>query len=48
MDYKKLVEEKEVFLKNLKPEWYKQAEAKGVFDPASVKDMKLKTSYKNN
>ena len=46
MDYKQLVEEKETFLKTLKPQWYKEAEAKGVYDPASRKDMKLKTSYK--
>jgi len=45
MDYGKLVEEKKVFLNTLKQEWLKQGEAKGLLDPASRKDMKLKTSY---
>ncbi len=45
MDYRKLVEEKKTFLNTLKQEWYKKAEEKGVYDPASRKDMTLKTSY---
>ncbi len=45
MDYKKLVEEKKPFLNTLKQEWFKKAEAKGVYDPDSRKDMILKTSF---
>ena len=45
MDYAKLVEEKKTFLNGLKQEWFKKAEAKGIYDPASRKDMVLKTSY---
>ena len=45
MDYGKLVEEKKAFLGGLRQEWIKQGEAKGIYDPESRKDMKLKTSY---
>lgn len=45
MDYGKLVEEKKKFLDTLKQEWIKKAEEKGLYDPASRKDMVLKTSY---
>jgi nitrite reductase (cytochrome c-552) len=45
MDYGKLVEEKKTFLGGLRQEWIKQSEAKGLYDPESRKDMKLKTSY---
>ena len=45
MDYGKLVEEKKTFLSGLRQEWIKQSEAKGIYDPESRKDMKLKTSY---
>ena len=45
MDYRKLVEAKEIFLNTLKQEWYKKAAEKGLFDPATRKDMVLKTSY---
>jgi len=45
LPYAKLVEEKKTFLDTLKQEWYKQGEAKGVYDPATRKDMVLKTSY---
>ena len=45
MDYGKLVEEKKTFLGGLRQEWIKQSEAKGIYDPESRKDMKLKTSY---
>ncbi|WP_310600511.1 ammonia-forming cytochrome c nitrite reductase [Desulfobulbus sp.] len=45
MDFAKLVEEKKTFLNTLKQEWFKKSEAKGLYDPASRKDMMLKTSY---
>jgi nitrite reductase (cytochrome c-552) len=45
MNYGKLVEEKKTFLNTLKQEWFKKAEEKGLYDPASRKDMVLKTSY---
>ena len=41
----KEISEKKTFLNTLKQEWYKKAEEKGVYDPASRKDMVLKTSY---
>ncbi|MCL2457438.1 MAG: ammonia-forming cytochrome c nitrite reductase [Desulfobulbus sp.] len=45
MDFDALVKEKKTFLNTLKQEWFKKSEAKGLFDPASRKDMQLKTSY---
>ena len=45
IDMAKEISEKKTFLNTLKQEWYKKAEEKGVYDPASRKDMVLKTSY---
>ena len=45
LDYKKAVEEKNTFYNTLEQEWFKQGEAKGLYDPASRKDMIRKTSY---
>ena len=45
LDYKKEVDEKNTFLDALNQEWFKQGEAKGLYDPASRKDMVRKTSY---
>ncbi len=45
LDMPKLIEEKKTFLNTLKQEWFKESEAKGLYDPASRKDMVLKTSY---
>jgi nitrite reductase (cytochrome c-552) len=45
LPFAKLIEEKKTFLDTLKQEWFKQGEAKGVYDPATRKDMVLKTSY---
>lgn len=45
IDMAKEISEKKTFLNTLKQEWYKKAEEKGIFDPASRKDMVLKTSY---
>jgi nitrite reductase (cytochrome c-552) len=45
LNYKKEVDEKNTFLDALNQEWFKQGEAKGLYDPASRKDMVRKTSY---
>ncbi|MCL1979661.1 MAG: ammonia-forming cytochrome c nitrite reductase [Proteobacteria bacterium] len=45
MDYAALVKEKMTFINTLRQEWIKQSETKGLYDPASRKDMKFKTSY---
>jgi nitrite reductase (cytochrome c-552) len=45
LPYEKLVKEKNTFLEGLKQEWFKEGLEKGVYDPESRKDMKLKTSY---
>jgi nitrite reductase (cytochrome c-552) len=45
LPYDKLVEEKKTFLNTLRKEWDKQGEAKGLYDPATRKDMVFKTSY---
>jgi nitrite reductase (cytochrome c-552) len=45
LPYGKLVEEKKTFLDTLRKEWNKEGEAKGIYDPASRKDMVFKTSY---
>ena len=45
IDLAKEAAEKTKFLDGLRNEWFKQAEEKGVFDPATRKDMVRKTSY---
>jgi nitrite reductase (cytochrome c-552) len=45
LPFEKLIEEKKTFLNTLRQEWIKQSEAKGLYDPATRKDMVLKTSY---
>ncbi len=45
LPFSQLIEEKKTFLNTLKQEWYKKGEAKGIYDPATRKDMVLKTSY---
>jgi nitrite reductase (cytochrome c-552) len=45
LPFGKLVDEKMNFLNTLRKEWDKEGEAKGLYDPASRKDMVFKTSY---
>ncbi|MGI6657659.1 MAG: ammonia-forming cytochrome c nitrite reductase [Desulfobulbus sp.] len=45
IDLEKEASAKRGFIDTLKQEWFKQGEAKGLYDPASRKDMVLKTAY---
>lgn len=45
LPYEKMVNDKEVFRNTLIPEWKKEAEAKGIYNPESTKSVEDKTSY---
>ena len=45
IDLAKEAAEKTRFLDTLREEWFKQAEEKGLFDPATREGMVRKTSY---
>lgn len=45
LPFKKLVEDKKEFNKNLVPKWKKEAEKKGLYNPESTKEVEHKTSY---
>lgn len=45
LPFEKLVNQKKAFQKNLLPQWKKEAEQKGIYNPESTKEVEDKTSY---